>query len=69
MASVVEVKMPYKEKQDLVYRVCPECGQGFMGLYVDRLCPKCRYKFLEKDKMLHWPSNIIGDSSVNLFLG
>lgn len=69
MAPVAEVKMPWKEEHDLVYKVCPECSQVFMGPYVDRLCPKCRYKLLEKDKMLHWPSNIIGDSCVNLFLG
>jgi ribosomal protein S27AE len=69
MAPVVEVKMPWKEEHDLVYRVCPECGQVFMGLYVDRLCPKCRHKFLEKDKMLQLQNSIIGDSCVNLFLG
>jgi DNA-directed RNA polymerase subunit RPC12/RpoP len=69
MAPVVEVKMPWKGNQDLVYRVCPECGQGFMGIYVDRLCPRCRHRFLEKDKMLQLQSSIIGDSCVNLFLG
>jgi DNA-directed RNA polymerase subunit RPC12/RpoP len=61
VAPVVEVKMPSKEEQALVYRVCPECGQGFTGLYADRLCPRCRHKFLEKDKMLQLRGGIIKD--------
>ena len=61
--------MPYKEGENLVYRVCPECGQGFMGLYVDRLCPRCRHKCIEKDKVLQMLGGRIEDSGVNLFLG
>ena len=64
VAPVVEVKMPSKKEKGLVYivyRVCPECGQGFMGLYADRLCPMCRHKILGKDKMLELRSGIIGD--------
>ena len=60
MAPVVEVKMLSKEEQGLVYRACPECGQGFMGIYADRLCPRCRHKFLEKDKMLQLRSGKCG---------
>jgi rubredoxin len=54
--------MPSKEEQGQVYRVCPECGQGFMGIYADRLCPRCRHKSVEKDKMLQFRSGIIGYS-------
>jgi uncharacterized OB-fold protein len=54
--------MPSKEEQGLVYRVCPECGRGFMGLYTDRLCSRCRHKFSEKAKMLQLRGAIIGFS-------
>lgn len=54
--------MPSKAEQGPVYRVCPECGQGFLGLYADRLCPKCRHKFSEMDKILQLRSGIIGRS-------
>lgn len=50
-------------------RVCNECGQGYMGFYVDRLCPRCRHKFLEKDEVLQLQSNISGDSYVDSFTG
>jgi len=65
VAPVVEVKMPSKEEQALVYRVCPECGQGFMGIYADKLCPRRRHKFLEKGKILQFRSRIIGYSYIN----
>jgi hypothetical protein len=64
----VEVKMISKEEQGLTYRVCPECAQGFLGLYAERLCPRCRYKFLEKDKMPQLRSGIIGCSYINEWL-
>ena len=57
--------MPSKGEQALVYRVCPECGQGFMGIYADRLCPRCRHKSLEKGKMLQFRSGGIGYSYKN----
>ncbi len=41
--------MPSQREQAFLYRICPECGQGFMGVYVDRLCPKCSHRFFEKD--------------------
>jgi hypothetical protein len=68
LAPVVEVKMPSKEEQGLIYRVCPECAQGFMGLYADRLCPRCRFKFFEKDKMLQLWSGIFECSYINEWL-
>jgi pyruvate/2-oxoacid:ferredoxin oxidoreductase beta subunit len=61
MAPVVEVKMFPKEEQILVHRVCPGCGQGFIGRYVERLCPKCRHKFLENDEMRQLQNAIIRD--------
>jgi hypothetical protein len=51
--------MAFKVEQGSVYRVCPECGQGFLGFYADRLCPRCKHKCSEKDKMLQLRSDII----------
>ena len=60
--------MSLKVGQGSVYRVCPECGQGFLGFYADRLCPRCKHKFSEKGKMLQLRSDMIGCSHTGEWL-
>jgi len=45
--------MPFKEKQGSVYRVCPECGQGFMGSMQTGYAQGADTSFLKMTRCCH----------------